>query len=595
MKSQKTVWINVTTSSAWSRAVVGIVRVELELSAGLEKLYPKGSFKRCIWQNGAFVEHLSMPAAHQREVGPKEKGVGRVVIKARQAPLLYPVLSRREAIKSLAQGVLSLAPSRFRPLLSRVLHFLRGRLARFVYSPFYLRLKQRGGVASVRAGVTDLVHKKQSSIFAPGDVLLSVGLDWDYPYAQEFSRLKKSESVKIVRCCYDLIPVLYPQYCVADVAAHFTRYFLDLADSADQVLCISRQSESDLNGLLSSAGGRVVSTKVFVLGDNIVEEGSDQIGDVVHDIAAQPFILYVSTVERRKNHQVLYQAYHHLCKQGKKDKLPRLVFVGMQGWGVDELLKDLELDPVTKGMILLCNHVNDAELRLLYQKALCCVFPSLYEGWGLPVGEALAMGKIVLSSDRGSLKEVGGDLVTYIDPWHPKAWAEKIWEIVSDDEYRQAFTNRVKSGYIPRQWQDVAVSVKVVLDALLESPAQTQTFYAGYDLVTDIGLSVGSEVCSRGKLGRLFEGPHKAMSAGVYLLEVWDCPDRRVAGSCSIRVLADGREIAHKRDITFAADQGGALLESVSIELPRPIRDLNVQCELVAGELVIDKVVFLPV
>ena len=70
----------------------------------------------------------------------------------------------------------------------------------------------------------------------------------------------------------------------------------------------------------------------------------------------------------------------------------------MPGWGVGDLLKDIELDPLTKGMIVQLNHVNDAELLRLYESSMFCVFPSLYEGWGLPVGEALSLGKAVLCS-----------------------------------------------------------------------------------------------------------------------------------------------------------------------------------------------------
>ena len=96
----------------------------------------------------------------------------------------------------------------------------------------------------------------------------------------------------------------------------------------------------------------------------------------------QPFILFVSTIERRKNHEVLYRAYHLLARQGTIESLPKLVFVGMPGWGVGDLLKEIELDPLTRGMIIQLHHVSDGELSYLYKKALFCVFPSLYEGVG---------------------------------------------------------------------------------------------------------------------------------------------------------------------------------------------------------------------
>jgi glycosyltransferase involved in cell wall biosynthesis len=167
-------------------------------------------------------------------------------------------------------------------------------------------------------------------------------LDWDHPYYKEFYNIKKNFGVKIVSCCYDLIPVLYPQYCVNNVAGIFTSYFLEIADGSDMILCISNQSQKDLNEMLEKTGGAQPLTHVFPLGDNIPEiNEKEEISEKVHFVLQQRFILFVSTIERRKNHEVLYRAYHLLCRQGKKSELPKLVFVGMPGWGVGELLKYL--------------------------------------------------------------------------------------------------------------------------------------------------------------------------------------------------------------------------------------------------------------
>jgi glycosyltransferase involved in cell wall biosynthesis len=259
---------------------------------------------------------------------------------------------------------------------------------------------------------------------------------------------------------------MYPQYCVSDVATMFTSYFLEVADGSDLVLCISKQSEKDFNELLTRTGGACPATHVFPLGDNVPDASNEEISSVVQSVCQTPFILFVSTIERRKNHEVLYRAYHLLCEQGKHATLPKLIFVGMQGWGVGELLKDIELDPQTREKIVRLNHVNDTELRALYESALLCVFPSFYEGWGLPVGEALAMGKAVLCSNRGSLPEVGGDLVKYVDPWCPRTWADELLKMVEDDAWRNEWEQKVRDNYNIRTWASAAQSVKKSLDLL---------------------------------------------------------------------------------------------------------------------------------
>jgi glycosyltransferase involved in cell wall biosynthesis len=303
-------------------------------------------------------------------------------------------------------------------------------------------------------------------IFNENDVLISLGLDWDFDYYKDFYHFRTQHKIKVVTCCYDLIPVLYPQYCVGNVSNKFTSYFLDVADGSDLILCISKQSERDLNQMLEITGGARPPTFVFTLGDKVSQENSGTLSAEVSSVCQGKFILFVSTIERRKNHEVLYRAYHLLCRQGKSSELPKLVFVGMPGWGTAELLEDIELDPQTQDLIVQLNHVSDSELEHLYKSSLFCVFPSLYEGWGLPVAEALCFGKAVVCSDQGSLPEVGGDLVEYVKPWDPQAWADKIYLLSTIDAKRLEIEDRVKNNYRPKSWLRAATEIKNKIDEL---------------------------------------------------------------------------------------------------------------------------------
>lgn len=136
----------------------------------------------------------------------------------------------------------------------------------------------------------------------------------------------------------------------------------------------------------------------------------------------------------------------------------------MGGW---KSLKDISLDPETEGLISILNHVSDADLNYLYEKAKFCVFPSFYEGWGLPVGEALAKGKAIICSSTGSLPEVGGRYVLYADPWSPSEWAKCIYMLTSDPEYLRKIEADVISGYKPYQWNASALSFSTVIDKYL--------------------------------------------------------------------------------------------------------------------------------
>lgn len=471
MKSfEPIIWMNVTTSVNWQRSPVGVVRVEASLGSELQKLYGN-QFKYCVWEDGAFLEYF--PSNCKAVVGaiPENKIKHKESTKS-SLPNIYPILSKRQACIAIAQGLLSLTPKSLRSNFNYLLYFLRPKISRLRRNWLSSILNKKNRNFNNTLAIQNVPTMGQEGIISPfnfGDILISIGLDWDYQCHKIFYELRKKYGVKVVSCCYDLIPVLYPQYCVADVAKTFTSYFLDIADGSDLILCISEQSKKDLNELLESTGGARPHTQVIPLGDNVPQIGSEPVSELVESICKRPFILFVSTIERRKNHEVLYRAYHLICKKYDKEIVPTLVFVGMRGWGVEELFKDIDLDPVVEDMIEILNDVSDTELRLLYQTSLFCVYPSLYEGWGLPVGEALSLGKAIISSDRGSLPEVGGDLVQYVDPWEPHQWASAIMRMASDEAWRKSWQDKVKDRYKIRTWTQTAIAVKESIEAVVEN------------------------------------------------------------------------------------------------------------------------------
>ena len=300
-----------------------------------------------------------------------------------------------------------------------------------------------------------------------GEFLITLGLDWDRPYPAEFFRLANEEGLRIITCCYDLIPILFPQYCVGDVALRFKDYLNHLLWGSEAVLCISANTERDLLHYAARIGAPIPLTRVITLGDQISSaQGaiSAALIEPLNALIAQPFLLYVSTIERRKNHELLYRALRLLCQQRDPATLPKLVFVGMPGWHVDDLLHDLALDPLTKGLIVQLHEVSDAELQILYRHALFCLYPSIYEGWGLPIAEALAMGKVILASDQASMPEVGGDLVPTYSPWNAPAWADAIANFLDHPQQLAALEARIRSEYQPRTWEATARSVLQLIE-----------------------------------------------------------------------------------------------------------------------------------
>lgn len=283
------------------------------------------------------------------------------------------------------------------------------------------------------------------------DVYLTGGLDWDNKDLTKIYELKSKMQFKMVGFCYDLIPFYFPHLCVGDVSNFFARYFTELSWCSDGIVCISKRSRDDLRNFVELAGSPMPNTKVIRLGSSVSKIKKSRPAARFQQLFKDGYILFVSTIERRKNHEVLYKAYVRLVERGFQN-IPKLVFVGMRGWGVSDLINDITLDPRVKDRIVVYDDIGDDELSLLYQNCLFTVFPSLYEGWGLPVSESLAYGKYCVASGRGSIPEVAGELLEYIEPWDVEGWADQIQSLIEDPELLRSKVRKITTHFETDSW-----------------------------------------------------------------------------------------------------------------------------------------------
>ena len=145
-------------------------------------------------------------------------------------------------------------------------------------------------------------------------------------------------------------------------------------------------------------------------------------------IGAGPFLLGLSTLQPRKNFARLIRAFH--AARQEADLPHRLVIGGKKGWLFDEIfavVQELGLE----AEVLFPGFVADADLPALYSAAEFFVFPSLYEGFGLPILEALACGTPVLAGDNSCLPEAGGPGALYVDAESVESIADGIWRLAS--------------------------------------------------------------------------------------------------------------------------------------------------------------------
>jgi glycosyltransferase involved in cell wall biosynthesis len=151
-----------------------------------------------------------------------------------------------------------------------------------------------------------------------------------------------------------------------------------------------------------------------------------------------PFILHVGTIEPRKNLERLVEAFHLMRRRGRRE---RLVLAGQLGWKYDALLRQIDASG-DSGAITLLGYVPHDDLPALYNLARVVAFPSLYEGFGLPILESMACGTPVVTANRSSTAELSGDAAVQVDPEDAEALAEGLAGLLGDQALREQLRAR---------------------------------------------------------------------------------------------------------------------------------------------------------
>lgn len=179
-----------------------------------------------------------------------------------------------------------------------------------------------------------------------------------------------------------------------------------------------------------------------------------------------PYVLTVGMLQPRKNLEGALQAFEQLVEGGAPH---HLVVVGARGWDDQEIVQRVTDSPHA-GRVHLCGHVSDAELVDLYRGADCFVFPSKYEGFGLPVLESMACGTPVISSDRTSLPEVAGDAAVLIDPDDQEQFNAELVALLDSPSRLEELTAKGIAHAAAFTWRRNAEQTLAAYEAALEHP-----------------------------------------------------------------------------------------------------------------------------
>lgn len=228
---------------------------------------------------------------------------------------------------------------------------------------------------------------------------------------------------KKVFTVYDLIPLIHPEWHY-EMKEYFDVSVRKNVKCSDKIIAISENTKEDIVYYFDTDPDKV---QVIYPG---VKYQKDDLQDNNGNKFAFEYFLSVCTIEPRKNLSGIVKAYVEFRNSIQNSSI-KLVLVGGMGWGQE--INDI-LNNAGKYVkdIVVTGYVDETELACLYKNAMAFIYAPFYEGFGLPILEALCYGRVVISSDTSSLPEVGGEAVLYCNPYDPSSIAYAM-QIVSEN------------------------------------------------------------------------------------------------------------------------------------------------------------------
>jgi glycosyltransferase involved in cell wall biosynthesis len=321
-------------------------------------------------------------------------------------------------------------------------------------------------------------------------VLCLLGAAWvQRDYFHRILSLKRRFGTRFVMMVHDLIPIYAPDTCDQGTTRVFSTFLRRAVWHVDHYLTVSEYTAKDLRRYIGSLPLPEPPITVTRNGSSFGEFLQQSTVKDEFNPTGLPdrFVLFVATIEGRKNHRLMFEVWRRMIEAG--DDVPQLVCVGRVGWKAEEFLAKLVETNYLNGKVILLQDVSDAYLRHLYNQCLFTVCPSFYEGWGLPIGESLAAGKICVCSNRASLPEVAGDLGVYIDIDSIELSVVVIRRLILDEVARQYHEEDIRRLYRPITWQSVAEVVITTCEAATKAEWLDPYPYSAVPYSTEISFA----------------------------------------------------------------------------------------------------------
>lgn len=251
---------------------------------------------------------------------------------------------------------------------------------------------------------------------------------------------------KVITVIYDMTYLRFPETMNESNLRRIRRDIDYSVVRSDRIVTISEFSKSEIHELL-----QVPEEKIDVVySAPSIATGAVDFQMVQERLKIQkPYLLYVGTIEPRKNLIRLIQAFDWLKRE--KQIPHQLILAGGGGWKTEEIHQAAEAAQFGRE-IQFTGYLSSEEKNALYQNADAMVFPSLYEGFGMPPLEAMLFGCPVICSDAASLPEIVGEAAELVDPLDVQAIADGIWHVLSNRDYRRSLIEKGAQQALRFSW-----------------------------------------------------------------------------------------------------------------------------------------------
>ncbi len=272
---------------------------------------------------------------------------------------------------------------------------------------------------------------------------------------------------KRVVTIHDIIPVLFPGNLAFASRLFFARFMPFSYGFADHYITDSEHSKRDIIEHLKIPAEKITVTPLAAGPEFRPLRPSEQprLKEVLKKYGiTQPYIIHVATLEPRKNLEFLLRAFHQAIEGGLTGQ--QLVITGKKGWRTEQLfalVQELHIEDA----VVFTGYADDDEIPFLYSGATASVFPSLYEGFGLPPLEAMQSGAPMICSNASSLPEVVGGAGILLSPHDNDGWAEAITRVCTDRKLQEKMRRDSLAQAAKFSWEKTAELTAQVYRKLL--------------------------------------------------------------------------------------------------------------------------------